>query len=633
MMDLHAVDKALSVTKQYLLSSQMADGSWAGPVEADPRNTAFYLNTQWAIGCGHDDRTCEMEAYLEAVQLECGGWEAWPGGGPDVEVTAACVLALREAATDAGKNAAKAASRWLVSKPTPPTDLFWRGYLAVSGELNWTDLPYFTPRLVSNPDWLHPNIYDLSFIRVAVVSLALIQADKTRSLLPRSSENQLPNQAIASEDQRFTKWKGRWVAKASRPTRGLVPFLSSASRLFDSLVSNEKHRTAAIRWLLDRQESDGSFFSSAQMTSMAILTLHTIDKRACRDRIEAAQAALNRWQAVDHRGRRQQFTDSTNWDTGLCLDVLRRLGVPRSHSTMLRARNYLLSRQHLHIGDWSHRAGGVTPGGWSFQRSGKWYPDVDDTALIVMALLDLDDAVCEPAARRGIEWILGMQGSDGGWASWDRDDRSWVQFRGAGPWFARDLACADITARAVLLLSRVISGQFAGLEDLVRQAKSAVRRGMDWLKRHREGSTWFGAWFTHYLYGTGQVLEAYREAGIDPDSPQVRSARDWIVSVANPDGAYGEAPDSGRKNGFVAGASTPFHTACALSALVNAGAARHPAARRAAEWLISRQNANGTWTSKGFFAAGIPGLWYADFTLTPTCLAARSLASFRQEGL
>jgi hypothetical protein len=162
------LDDTLNRARNYVLSSQRPDGTWAGRVESDSRVTALYMNTIWNLGRAPDDRTREMETYLFSQQLECGAWQAWPGSGPDIDVTALCALALEPSETKQGRLARNLAQSWLSGQPLPAADSFWKGYLALNGELDWSDVPYLTPRLVSNPDWLHPNIYDFSFLRIAV---------------------------------------------------------------------------------------------------------------------------------------------------------------------------------------------------------------------------------------------------------------------------------------------------------------------------------------------------------------------------------------------------------------------------------------------------------------------------------
>jgi squalene-hopene/tetraprenyl-beta-curcumene cyclase len=626
--NIRMVNDALERTRDYVLCGQQGDGTWAGPAESDPRATAFYLNTVWNLGRHHDDATREMEQYLRSEQLQCGAWQAWPGGGPDIDVTAVCTLTLRNADTEAGRQARSLGQRWLSEQPLPEVDSFWKGFLALNGELDWADLPYLSPRLVSNPDWLHPNIYDFSFLRIAIVSAALLQTHTVQAPAKRAASDD--RWADSGQQSAFAEWKGRWIAKARKPIRGFLPFLCAMLRIVDHMLPISKHRQAAIDWLLMHQEDDGSFFSSVHMTSIAVLTLHHLDAAGYQKQIEAGLDAMRKWQIKDQRGRWQQFTDATNWNTILFMDLLHRLGMPSSSLQIQRARGYTISSQNMTLGDWSHRIRNPSAGGWGFQRVGKWYPDNDDTVMAVTALLDLEDNPPHEVVKKGVRWILAMQSSNGGWASWDRNDRPWMRYPEGGRWFARDLPATEITARIVILLSRLVRGKYRGFEDLVPAARKALRRGTRWLKRNKQDGLWFGVWFTHYLYGTCHALEAYRELGYSHDEPEIQAALSWLLSVANADGGFGEAPDSASRKEFVSAASTPFHTACALIALIHAEASDHPVAQRAAAWLLDNQNAAGGWTNRDFFAAGVPGLWYANFALTPTYFAAKSLLLFSE---
>jgi squalene-hopene/tetraprenyl-beta-curcumene cyclase len=621
---------ALDRTREYVLTNQRVDGTWTSPVESDPRGTAFYLNTIWNLGRDSDPETREMEIYLSSQQLECGAWPACPGGGPDIDVTAVCMFGLEKAATERGRKARGLAQRWLSGQPLPEVDSFWKGFLALNGELDWAELPYLTPRLVSNPGWVHPNIYDFSFLRIAIVSAGLLQMHSARSLAKRIFVGDKRFQA--HEDPAFTEWKRRWVKKAREPKRSLLLFFCYILKKIDSMTAVERHREFAIQWLLKHQEEDGSFFSSVHMTSIAILTLHRLNPISHAKQIQAGVDAMRRWHLSDNGGRRQQFTDSTNWDTFLALDLLRAIGVASAGRHVERARDYVISSQGAHLGDWSHRTPYPSGGGWGFQRIGKWYPDNDDTVMAISALLGLEDDTCADAIQKGVQWLLAMQSSDGGWASWDRNDRSWIRIPGGGPWFARDLACPEITSRVIVLLSRVIRINRPGYDYLIPSARKALLRGMGWLRRNKKNGIWFGRWFTHYLYGTCHALEAYRAVGYADSEPEIRAAQEWLISSANADGGFGEASNSGsgRRKEFVGAASTPFHTACALIGLVHAGASTHPVAQRAVSWLLDNQNIEGSWTNRDFFAAGVPGLWYANFSFTPTYFVAKSLLLFKK---
>jgi squalene-hopene/tetraprenyl-beta-curcumene cyclase len=625
-MEIRRLDDALDRATAYVLSSQQPDGTWSGSVESDPRVTAFYLSTIWNLGLGPDDETREMEFYLSSKQLDCGAWQAWPGGPPDVDVTIICALALQIADTETGRRARKQAQNWLCGQTPPDPDSFWRGLLALYGYLTFADLPYLTPRIVSNPDWLHPNIYDFSFLRIAIVSASLLQNCPAHSPVSGGAADR----SLEDEEPAFTDWKDRWIAECRKPLRSALPVICGLMRLLDRALPIGKHSRMALDWLLRHQESDGSFFSSVHMTSIAIVTLHRVDPSRHEGAVQSGLAAMRRWQRTDGRLRWQQFTDSTTWDTILFLDLLRLLGLPSDHPQIENARTFVVTNQVTHCGDWSHRTHRASGGGWGFQRVGRWYPDNDDAVMAVGALLNFETDDASDVVRRGIQWLLAMQSSSGGWASWDRNDRAWIQIPGGGPWFARDLDCAEITARIVTLFSRIAKREYRGLDDLIPAVQIALQRGVRWLERNSDEGIWFGRWFTHYLYGTSQVLEAYRELGYGTDCPEVQTAVNWVMSSAKADGGFGEETISGCSGRFISAPSTPFHTACGLIALVHGGASGHPTAKRAANWLLDNQDERGSWTNSDFFAAGVPGLWYANFELTPTYFAAKSLLMLKR---
>ena len=267
-------------------------------------------------------------------------------------------------------------------------------------------------------------------------------------------------------------------------------------------------------------------------------------------------------------------------------------------------------------------------GAWCFQRVGKWYPDCDDTAFASLALLAYGGQQCRRAGLEGAKWLVSMQCSSGGWASWDRNDRSWIQIPNAGPWFARDLPTVDISSRALILLGRVLSDCDDLDDQLLRKFQLALDKGVAWVRSQQRQGRWYGSWFTHYLYGTSHALEMLSEVDRVEDA---QMHADWLSSIVNSDGGFGEAPESGSENGFVAAASTPFHTACGLLCLCFCGRADTVIAHRAADWLLENQRSSGEWMNNDFFAAGVPGLWYANFENTPTYFAGKSLQVFKDK--
>ena len=511
----------------------------------------------------------------------------------------------------------------MTQKP-PKIDSFWRGYLAFNEVLDWQDLPYLTPRIITNPRWIHPNINDFSFVRIAVVSFIILQSCglQSQKVIKRNQKD--------DEIPEFTNWKQEWLAEAKKPKQSLVTLLCRLACHFDNIFPITRHREVAIDWLLRHQEEDGSFFSSVHMTSIAIVALHKNDPVRFKKQVESGVNCMRKWQVVDEKGRRrQQFSDSTMWDTMLGLDLLVELD-DLSSSQVQNAYNFILRNQGTISGDWSFRTRYSNAGGWSFQRIGRWYPDCDDTAIALNCLLKIGGKACLNNIYIGVKWLLAMQWTNGGWASWDRNDRSWMQIPDGGRWFARDLVSAEITARIIIILHRIINLNQIEFNDLIPDAQKAIQGGMRWLRRNKQNGIWFGRWFTHYLYGTCHVLEAYKEIGYTSDHPEIQIALNWLIKVRNPDGGYGESSLSSNYSNFVPAPSTPFHTACALMGLIYAGAANHPVAYDAAKWLLSSQNIDGSWKNMDFFAAGLPGVWYANFEFTSTYYAAKSLLLFKK---
>jgi squalene-hopene/tetraprenyl-beta-curcumene cyclase len=285
-----------------------------------------------------------------------------------------------------------------------------------------------------------------------------------------------------------------------------------------------------------------------------------------------------------------------------------------------------LRQQIYHPGDYQRRAAYPALGGWSFQHNTRMHPDVDDTVLTLGVLMGADTPDI-PALRNVVDWLLSLQGRDGGWASWGRDDPGWVRRLGGGRWFLEDTPCPVLTARAARLLQRVASGEVPGLSDLAARAAVAARRGFRFVDAAGPDGQWLCRWFTHYIYGTSYCVDALIHDGKRND-PRIGMALSWLETIAQQDGGYGEAPHSLREGRYVSAPSNPFHTACALRAFVVAGAAQRDAAHRAARWLLHHQDEDGGWSCEMLYAAGIPGVWYTDFTSTPTYEATRALRCY-----
>jgi squalene-hopene/tetraprenyl-beta-curcumene cyclase len=303
---------------------------------------------------------------------------------------------------------------------------------------------------------------------------------------------------------------------------------------------------------------------------------------------------------VDGDRQRPEACQSPVWDTGLAVLALRAAGVPPDESALQAAAAWLLREEVRARGDWAVRLPGVQPGGWAFEYDNDLYPDVDDAAVIGIALNEVGRG--RPAVERACRWLCGMQSSNGGWGAFDRDnDAYWlydIPFFDFGA--VIDPPSVDVSAHAVELLARE-----PGYEDV-------VRRGVDYLvAKQEEDGSWFGRWGVNYVYGTGAALPALEAAGLPPGHPAVRRAVAWLERVQNADGGFGEdcrSYDDGEAGRAWRGhgVSTPSQTAWALLGLVAAGAADSESATRAAAWLADSQRADGDWDEEHFTGTGFP---------------------------
>jgi squalene-hopene/tetraprenyl-beta-curcumene cyclase len=302
------------------------------------------------------------------------------------------------------------------------------------------------------------------------------------------------------------------------------------------------------------------------------------------------------------------------WDTALVAHALLEVGSEESDRAATQALAWLKPKQVLDVaGDWAAQRPDVRPGGWAFQYANPHYPDLDDTAVVVMAMDRARSRFGEPARsafdesiQRGREWIVGLQSRDGGWAAFDADNMHHylnnIPFADHGALL--DPPTDDLTARCVSMLSQL---------DEEAPTSPELARGVAWLvhDQHPEGS-WFGRWGMNYLYGTWSALSALNAAGIDPQSPAIRQAVDWLVKIQNPDGGWGEDGSSYKLDykGYEPAPSTPSQTAWALLGLMAAGEVAHPAAERGIAYLAANQREDGLWDEERFTAVGFPRVCY-----------------------
>jgi squalene-hopene/tetraprenyl-beta-curcumene cyclase len=373
-------------------------------------------------------------------------------------------------------------------------------------------------------------------------------------------------------------------------------------RLPRAVLGRQALRRAALRkaeqWIIRRQESDGLWGGIQPPVVYSIIALHLLGYPLDHPVLRAALDGLEGFVIHDRQGRRVEACQSPVWDTALAVVALTDAGLDPADEAITRAGHWLLGEEITVTGDWAVRRPRLAPGGWAFEFHNDNYPDIDDTAEVVLALRRADLDV-SPACARGVAWTLGMQSRGGGWGAFDADNDSALvaalPFCDFGK--VTDPPSADVTAHVIEMLAT---------EPGVPAA--ALGRGVDWLFREQEADgSWFGRWGVNYVYGTGAAVPALVAAGVAPTDPRVQRAVSWLADHQNPDGGWGEdlrsyIDDDWRGHGH----STASQTAWALLALLAAGGRDSPVTRKGIDWLVETQLPDGTWDEPWFTGTGFP---------------------------
>jgi squalene-hopene/tetraprenyl-beta-curcumene cyclase len=587
----------------HLRGLQSAAGWWKGELQTNVTMDAEDLLLREFLGIRTAEETAQAARWIRSQQRDDGSWATFEGGPGDVSTTTEAWVALRLAGDRPNAaHMARAAEFVRGGGGVAATRVFTRIWLALFGLQAWADLPALPPEMVLLPRWAPLNPYDFAcWARQTIVPLTVVAARRPVRPLPFGiGELSVPGRSPASKGSRFWRLFDRTLHRYERHPVG--PLRRLAVR-------------RAVRWVLDRQEADGSWGGIQPPWVYSLLALvltgHALDSPPVARGLAGLDGFLVRERTPEGAVRRLEACQSPVWDTALAVIALRDAGVPPADETLTRAADWLLGEEIDVRGDWAVRRPRLAPGGWAFEFANDGYPDVDDTAEVVLALRRV--AVGDPAARdaavgRGLAWVLGMRSRDGGWAAFDADNTSPLPARlpfcdfGA----VTDPPSADVTAHVVEALAA------AGLAG-----SPEARGGVRWLRAAQEpDGSWFGRWGANHVYGTGAVVPALTAAGVPADDPAVRRAVAWLERVQQEDGGWGEDLRSYRDPAWIGrGTPTASQTAWALLALLAAGRRDSAAVRRGVRWLVARQRADGTWDEPQFTGTGFPGDFFINYHL------------------
>ena len=612
--ELDRVERTISVAREWLVDRQAKDGHWAFELEADSTISSEYILLNHFLGTVDDAMEAKLAAYLKTTQGKHGGWPLYHDGDFNLSASVKAYYALKLTGEDVDAPYMRWARKAILEHGgAARANVFTRFTLALFGQIPWWGVPVIRVESLLLPKWAPFHIDKVSYwSRTVMVPLMVLAALKPRARNPRGIDIAELFVTPAMQ-QRFyqTNPTGTFLGM-------LVLILDYMARPVEPLIPNFLERMAIdkalafIRQRLNGEDGLGGIFPAMANALMVFDTLgygrdHP-DYAICRKAIDKLLVLRGNWGYV-------QPCLSPVWDTGLASHALLESGL--TDGVLARATEWLTGRQILDVkGDWIARRPQLRPGGWAFQYWNDYYPDVDDTAVVVMALHRADPRKYKDAIERGAEWILGMQSKNGGWGAFDAEnDHMFLQnipFADHGALL--DPPTVDVTARCVGLLAQLG----------YRKDHPAVARGLSFLRREQEeDGSWFGRWGNNYVYGTWSVLCAFNAAGEDMSAKHVRKAVEWLKFVQRPDGGWGEDCSTywQHRTWYVSVAtlerrrdevttSTPSQTSWALLGLMAAGEVESESVARGIDYLLNAERRGGKWHEEYFNAVGFPRVFY-----------------------
>ncbi len=615
----------ISLGRNGLLALREPDGHWCGELEGDTILESEFVLLLAFLGRATDSRISQLANYLRGWQLATGGWPNYPGGPAEVSVSVKAYFALKIAGDAPHEpHMRRAAEAIRVLGGAEATNSFTRFYMALLEQVPFAACPSVPAELMLLPRWFFFNIYAMSaWSRTIFVPLSVVDAYKPVTTLPES----MHIRELFLEPPETPRWPAKPTAKWLSWTNfflGVDCVLKKLER-WRLLPLRRWAVRKALRWMRERsEESDGigAIFPPIVYHAIVLKALGVPENDS---EMQWVMGQLEALSIVDGDTLRLQPCLSPVWDTALSLIGAVDAGQPSDSPEVTTAVRWLLDKEVRQPGDWAKTVRGVEPGGWFFEYRNAFYPDTDDTSMVLIALARSNHATraaALPAVHRAINWLIAMQNSNGGWGAFDRNIENQVleKVPFADHNAMLDPACPDITARVLESLSHY--GYRLGQEPVDRAVKFI-------LSHQEESGAWFGRWGVNYIYGTWQVLVGLESVGFEMSAPIVRRAVRWLKESQNGDGGWGESCHSyDDPSAAGQGPSTASQTAWAVLGLLAVGEAECPEVQAGIEYLVGTQRADGTWLEAPFTGTGFPKVFYLKYHMYPAYFPLMALARY-----
>ena len=618
------LDAAVQRAVQHLLSLQFSDGYWWGELEADTTLESDCILLHHILQDVQNPRVRRFANYIRKKQQADGGWNIYPGGPAELSTSVKAYFALKIAGDlPNAPHMEHARKRIHELGGLERTNSYVRFYLAMIGAIGWDLAPAIPPELLLLPQWMFVNLYDMSsWTRGIIVPLSIIYALKPDWRRP----------TFSGVDELFANRANAKAAFAWSPKviswRNIFLAIDRTLKLHERLPWKPFRQRAiaeAKRWLFEHIERSEGLATIIPAMANSIYAMLAVGAVPGDPLVRRELGWINAYEIEEDDTLRMQPCISPVWDTAIAMVSLEEAGVEASHPGLKRAAEWLVDHQILGPGDWQVKNKDAAPGGWAFEFRNDFFPDVDDTAFVLMALqraVHTDAHRFEQGVRRGLAWVLSMQNRDGGWGAFDRDNdkKLLTNIPFADHNAMIDPSSADVAARSIECL-----GNFGW-----SSSHPAVQKALAYLRREQtpEGA-WYGRWGVNYVYGTSGVLRAMEAIGCN-DSVECRRAVDWLKSVQNADGGFGESCKSyndPKLKGI--GKSTASQTAWGLIGLLATVGPDDAAVSRAVAWLTDHQNEDGSWDEDEFTGTGFPCVFYLKYHLYRNSFPLYALARYR----
>ena len=628
--DQAAVEAVIANATDALLKEQRGDGHWVFELEADATIPSEYVLLVHYLG---ETPNLELErkigVYLRRIQSEShGGWALFHNGGFDISATVKAYFCLKMIGDNIDAPHMKRAREAILARGgADKTNVFTRIQLALFGDTSWNNTPTVPAELILLPRWFPIHLSKMSYwARTVIVPLLVLQALKPLARNARGVH--VPELFVPKGEHaphRAPHQNRYWAA--------FFGVIDWALKLVDPVWPKGLRKRAieaCLAFVTERLNGEDGLGAIYPAMANSVMMFDALGYKEDHPHRAIARLSVEKLLVIKDDEAYCQPCVSPVWDTALACHALMEAKGERADGAVAQGLEWLKPRQVLDVaGDWAEERPGVRPGGWAFQYNNAHYPDLDDTAVVVMALDRARERVAPStdysnAISRGEEWVVGLQSKNGGWGAFDADNTyhylNNIPFADHGALL--DPPTEDVTGRCI--------GMLAQLGE--RPDSPRMKAAVDYLERVQlKDGSWFGRWGVNYIYGTWSALAGLNAVPVDPQAPMIRKAVDWLVSIQNEDGGWGEDCDSYKLDyrGYERAPSTASQTAWALLGLMAAGEVDHPSVARGIAYLNETQQEDGLWGQEHYTGGGFPRVFYLRYHGYPKFFPLWAVARYR----